>query len=201
LKLEKRSAEVQQTPQTAETTCTRKERSHILVYILILFIAAFLLMALSFLSHQRSNEQVLGQLRTNVSNLEMLQDALEENTRLQDQIDIQKSRLEELEKALEASQGDQKQLTGKISSMESTLAEQQKNLDAHKQTIAAMDALVQLQQLLIAGDSTTCRKLITDMETAGLDKLLPTVATAPGGVSPYQMFQAVKLLTAIPTEG
>lgn len=201
MKLEKRSADPHQAPQTAETNCTHKGRSHILVYILILFIAAFLLMTLSFLSHQRSNEQVLGQLRTNVSNLGKLQDALEENVRLQDQIDIQNAQLEELKKELEASQGDQKQLTEKNTALESSLAQKQKDLDAQKQTVSAMDALAQLQQLLIAGDSASCRKLITNMESTGLDKLLPTAAIAPGGVSPYQMFQNVKLLTAIPTEG
>ncbi len=201
MKLTKRRADAGNSPQTAETACTRKSRSHILIYILILFIAAFFLMTLSFLSHQRSNEQVLGQLRTNVTNLEKLQDALEENMRLQDQIDVQKSQLESLKKELDASQGDQTQLTEKISALESTLAQQQKEVSAHKQTISAMDALVQLQQLLIAGDPAACRKLITDMETTGLDKLLPTTATAPGGVSPYQMFQQVKLLTAIPAVG
>jgi len=201
LKVIKRRADTGDSPQTAETDCSRKGRSHILIYILILFIAAFLLMTLSFLSHQRSNEQVLGQLRTNVTNLEKLQDALEENMRLQDQIYVQKSQLESLKKELDASQGDRTQLTEKISALESTLAQQQKEVSAHKQTISAMDALVQLQQLLIAGDPAACRKLITDMETTGLDKLLPTTATAPGGVSPYQMFQQVKLLTVIPAVG
>lgn len=201
MKLKKRSADACQAPQVAGTGCTQKGRSHILIYILILFIAAFLLMALSFLSHQRSNEQVLGQLHTNVSNLEKLQSALEENVRLQEQVDVQKFQLEELRKELSASEDAQSQLFEKISGLEQSLAQLQNELDAQKHTVSAMDALVQLQQLLIANDPAACRKLIADMETTGLDKLLPTTAAAPGGISPYQMFQHVKLLTAVPAEG
>ena len=104
MKFNKRSADASQPPQTAETRHSHTGRSHILVYILILFIAAFLLMALSFLSHQRSNEQVLGQLHTNVSNLEKLQSALEENVRLQEQVDVQKFQLQELKTELSTSQ-------------------------------------------------------------------------------------------------
>ena len=200
MKLKKRSEDGGQAVQAAEAGCSQKGRSHILIYILILFIAAFLLMALSFLSHQRTNEQVLGQLHTNVSSLEKLQSALEENVRLQEQVDVQKFQLEELRKELAASGTTQNQLSEKISALEQSLAQLQTELDAQKQAISAMDALVQLQQLLIAGDPAACRKLIADMETAGLDKLLPSAATAPGGVSPYQMFQNVKLLTAVPVE-
>ena len=201
MKLEKRSADACQAPQTAETGCVRKGRSHILVYILILFIAAFLLMALSFLSHQRTNDQVLGQLQTNVNSLEKLQSALEENVRLQEQVDVQKFQLEELKKELAASQNTQSELTEKISALEKSLAQQQKELEAIQKTASAVDALNQLQQLLIAGDMVSCRKVITDMEAAGLDKLLPSVPSAPGGLSPLQMFQQAKLLTTVPAEG
>ena len=201
MKFNKRSADAFQPPQTAETGQSRTGRSHILVYILILFIAAFLLMALSFLSHQRSNEQVLGQLHTNVSSLEKLQSALEENVRLQEQVDVQKFQLEELKAELAASQNTQGQLTEKIADLEASLAKLQKELDTLRQTASAIDALAQLQQLLISGDLISCRKVITDMESSGLDKLLPTTASAPGGISPYQMYQQAKLLTEVPTEG
>ena len=38
----------------------------VLVYILLLFIAAFFLMALSFAAHKRSNEQAIGDLETSI---------------------------------------------------------------------------------------------------------------------------------------
>lgn len=201
MKLKKRSADACQAPQTAETAHSSRGRSHVLIYILILFIAAFLLMTLSFLSHQRSNEQVLGQLHTNVSSLEKLQSALEENVRLQEQVDVQKFQLEELRKELALSESAQSQLTEKIAALEIALAQQQKELETLQKTASAVDALTQLQQQLLSGDSAACRKIITDMETAGLDKLLPSSPTIPGGISPQQMFQQAKLLTTVPVEG
>ena len=198
MKFNKRSADDRQTPQAAETGHADTGRSHILIYILILFIAAFLLMTLSFLSHQRSNEQVLGQLHTNVSSLQKLQSALEENVRLQEQMDVQRLQLEEWKAELSASQNVQEQLTEKISALEKSLVRLQTELDTLRQTASAIDALTQLQQLMISGDLTACRKIIADIETTGLDKLLPTTADTPGGLSPYQMYQQVKLLTDVP---
>ena len=46
-------ASCQETPETG--------KKPVIVYILILFLAAFLLMFLSMLSHQRSNTEALGQ--------------------------------------------------------------------------------------------------------------------------------------------
>ena len=46
-----------------------------LSYIMILFIMAFLLMALSFFMHQRSNEEVIGTLQSSVSTLQELQES------------------------------------------------------------------------------------------------------------------------------
>ena len=201
MKLKKRSADTFESPQAANTDCSRKGRSHILIYILILFIAAFLLMALSFLSHQRSNEQVIGQLHTNVSNLQKLQSAMEENIRLQEQVNAQILQLDELKDQLSASQAAQTLLSEKLSALEKTLEQQQKELDTLRQTASAMEALTQLQQLLISGDPAACRNAIANMEAAGLDKLLPSTASAPGGVSPYQLFQHAKLLTVVPAEG
>jgi len=200
LKLEKRSSDACQVPKAAENGCARKGRSHVLIYILILFIAAFFLMTLSFLSHQRSNEQVLGQLHANATNLEKLQSALEQNVRLQEQVDAQKRQMEDLKKELAASEGAQTQLKEKISALDKSLTELENAWEALQKTSSAVDALTQLQQLLIAGDTASCRKIIADMETTGLDKFLPAAASSPGGISPQQMFQQAKLLAAAPAE-
>ena len=196
MKLEKRSTDTPQTEPSAVHHHHHKGRSHILIYILILFIAAFLLMTLSFLSHQRTNEQVLGQLSSNVSNLSKLQSALEENLRLQEKINDQTFQMESLEDELDAAQDAQTKLSEKISALEQSSAQQQKELDALRQTASAVDALTQLQIQLMAGDMTACRQIIADMESSGLDKLLPASSAYPGGISPQQMFQQAKLLAA-----
>ena len=65
MKLEKRSSggEGDMPPVQEEKPVKSKP---VVVYIMILFIAAFLLMALSFLMHQRSNTEALGQLQNSV---------------------------------------------------------------------------------------------------------------------------------------
>ena len=178
---------------TGSTAPAKKERTHILSYILILFIAAFFLMALSFLSHQRSNEQVLGQLSTSFNALENLQTALEENVRLEGQIDVQRIQIEELEEDLESIQESLEQMTGERDAL-------QQNLTDLQSRIAAMDALAQLQQLYISGDLETCRSVIVDMEATGLDKLLPAEASAAGGAAPAQLYQQLKDLVNPPAE-
>lgn len=62
MKLEKRSSGAEQAPATDSQETTPKGKKPVVVYIMILFIVAFLLMALSFMMHQRSNSEVLGEL-------------------------------------------------------------------------------------------------------------------------------------------
>lgn len=65
MKFEKRADGGEVTPASSETPETGKKP--VIIYILILFLAAFLLMFLSMLSHQRSNTEALGQLQSSVS--------------------------------------------------------------------------------------------------------------------------------------
>ena len=71
MKLEKRSSgEAEETPLPQEESHSKKP---VVVYIMILFIVAFLLMALSFLMHQRSNTEALGKLQSSVSAMQEVQ--------------------------------------------------------------------------------------------------------------------------------
>lgn len=196
MKLEKRSAGTTDSVQCQKHEEAKKTRAPILGYILVLFIAAFFLMALSFLSHQRSNEQVLNQLSTNVNVLENLQSALEENARLQQQISSQKLQLEELEASVDAAQKALESANGEKTDLQTQLTGLQKKLNAMQQQMVAMDALAQVQRLFINSDLASCNILIADMEATGLDKLLPTTAASPVGVAPSQLFQQLKLLSA-----
>ena len=65
MKFEKRADGGEVTPASSETPETGKKP--VIIYILILFLAAFLLMFLSMLSHQRSNTEALGQLQNSFS--------------------------------------------------------------------------------------------------------------------------------------
>ena len=73
MKFEKRAA-AGETPTEQEPQETGKKP--VIVYILILFLAAFLLMFLSLLAHQRSNSEALGKLQNSVSAIQEIQDKL-----------------------------------------------------------------------------------------------------------------------------
>ena len=72
MKLEKRSSgEAEETPLPQEESHSKKP---VVVYIMILFIVAFLLMALSFLMHPRGETEGLGRLRRSVSSMQRMED-------------------------------------------------------------------------------------------------------------------------------
>ena len=119
----------------------------VVVYILILFIAAFLLMALSFLMHQRSNTEALGQLQNSVTAMQEVQATQEKNIELQEQLmDLQ----DELDKTTAAYDGQLKALVGDL---------EQKQL-----ALDAMTNLYLLQQTFSTGDYESCQEIIQIME-------------------------------------
>ena len=174
------SAEQQKSP--------RKDKP-VIVYIMILFIAAFLLMALSFLMHQRSNSEALGQLQNSVTAMQEIQATQEKNIELQDQLaDTQ----EELEKTIAA-------YDGQLAALVGDLEQKQLQLDA-------ITNLYLLQQAYSAGEYDSCLEIIQFMETnhyvsaleletlseeANSDEIvLPSI-----WVSPYDRFYQLKAAT------
>ena len=85
MKFEKRADGGEVTPASSETPETGKKP--VIIYILILFLAAFLLMFLSMLSHQRSNTEALGQLQNSVSAIQEIQATQEQIIELQKRLD------------------------------------------------------------------------------------------------------------------
>ena len=70
MNLEKRSSGAPEEQPPQETPSGKKP---VVVYIMILFVVAFLLMALSFVMHQQSNSKVLGELQDSVSAMQEIQ--------------------------------------------------------------------------------------------------------------------------------
>ena len=149
MKLEKRSSEGEETPLPQEESQGKKP---VVVYIMILFIVAFLLMALSFLMHQRSNTEALGQLQNSVSAMQEVQAVQDKVIQLQ----------EELDKAEDEMDGLNKQLHEKDAAV----------ADAAKDT-EAMLALYTLQQQYSAGNYDACLATMQRMEDEGLIARLP----------------------------
>ena len=154
----------------------------VVVYIMILFIAAFLLMALSFLMHQRSNTEALGQLQNSMTAMQEVQATQEKNIELQD----------ELDKTTAAYDG---QLAALVDDVE------QKQL-----ALDAMTNLYLLQQAYSAGEYESCMEVIRFMEeNQQVDALLIEGAaegSASDGIcfpsfwnSPTDRFQQLKEAT------
>ena len=82
MKFEKRAKGGEVTPASSEMPDTGKKP--VIIYILILFLAAFLLMFLSLLAHQRSNAEALGQLQNSVTAIQEIQTSQEQVISLQE---------------------------------------------------------------------------------------------------------------------
>ena len=145
-----------------------KGNKPVVIYIMILFIAAFLLMALSFFMHQRSNTEALGELQNSFNAMQEIQVSQEQIIELQEELD-------QLQEAYDSLQESAKE-----------------NEDAAA-ALEAMTALYTLQQQYSAGDYEACRETIADMEEQGLPEQLPqSLSDAEDVTSPSQRYQELK---------
>ena len=152
--------EEKNTEQVTEAPKAKKERSqHVVVYIMILFIAAFLLMALSSLMQQRSNDEAFGKLQHSLSNMQAVQAT-------QDQIIDLQRQLSEAEKA-------QDKLREEIEGLEEEIAEGAEDVADQQRRTEAMLCLYTLQQNYLTQEYDACMEVLQYMESNDLVKLLP----------------------------
>ena len=169
MKFEKRSGGGEEAPVSPQEEKPTGKKP-VVIYIMVLFIVAFLLMALSFVMHQRSNSEVLGELQNSVSAMQEIQTTQDALLDLQDQLD-------DAEEAMEA--------------LESAGEETQAALEAAELENRALLALYQLQQLYAAGDLDGCRETIAAIEAEDLTSALPEKA-AEGVTTPADRYQQLK---------
>ena len=175
MKLQKRSSgEPEESSAPQEQTPASGGKKPVLIYIMILFIVAFVLMAVSFLMHQRSNTEALGQLQSSVSSLKEVQATQDENIRLQ--------------KDLQEVQEENEKLSQENSDLTDQLTESETSAQSLQGQLAAMESLYTLQQQYAARDLDACRATIAAMEEAGEDKLLPAELDADDVTSPAQRY-------------
>lgn len=115
-------------PQEAPQSDRKKP---VVVYIMVLFIAAFLLMTLSFFTYQRSTEEMSGKLRDNVTLMNRVQ-------RLEDQ---------------------NRSLTANAKNDQVALENAQAKRIAAEETVEALEILYQLEHTYATGDLETARQL------------------------------------------
>ena len=142
----------------------------VIQYIMVMFIAAFLLMALSLVMHQRTTSEGIGELQHSFSAMQSIQSQQEKVIELQDALNDADSEREALEK---------------------TIRDLEDQMDQDDMAAKAMEQLYILQQQYLAEDYDHCRATIQTMETLDLDELLSTKKeySVP---SPAETFQAIK---------
>ena len=165
MKLEKRSSGSDVTPDLPE----EKGKHPVVVYIVVLFLAAFLLMVISLVMQHRSNE-AMGRLEDSVSALQETQRVQDENLRLKEQLDA---------------------LNAELTQTQSDLAEAESQLAEQGTALQALNLLYQLQQQFSARDYEACEKTIAAMEEASLPAALSQEAQ-DGLTSPAQRYQQLK---------
>lgn len=141
MKLERRN---EGGPVEPEEDLTPKGKKPVVIYIMVLFIAAFLLMAWSFASHQRSNTEALGKLQSSVT---AMQGAQEQVVNLQKELDDAQDKIEELER---------------------NIALRELELEAYNRHDLALAGLYSLERLYRQENLESCRKIIDEMEEEDL---------------------------------
>lgn len=148
----------------------------VVIYIMILFIAAFLLMALSFFMHQRSNSEVMGELQNSVEAIYEIQADQETLSKLQEELIAT-----------------QETLAKEKASYQEKLDKLQTEADTSKVQNDALNQLYCLQQAYSAKDYEVCVALIEKLEKDDLYLNLPTSASSKEvGTPPSQRFQELR---------
>ncbi len=170
MNLQKRGDGAPEEPSSTPENNAPHSKKPVIVYIMVLFIVAFLLMALSFVMHQRSNTEALGELQSSVHAMQAMQATQEKVIALQD----------ELAEANET-----------IDKMEDESAETHAVLADTEREIEALLQLYTLQLQYSNHAYEDCKATILHMEQEKLVEVLPTdpVGTA---TAPAERFQQLK---------
>ena len=165
------SAPAAPSPQPQPGSGGQPGKKPVVIYIMILFLAAFLLMALSLLMHQRSNTEALGQLQNSVNAMQAVQETQDKIIGLQEELSQAREEQESLQEQLDASQ--------------------EEILDAQRQADALL-GLYSLQQAYLSRDYDACGEILQSMEDQGLPSLLSKEPGISGTTAPAGRYQQLK---------
>ena len=152
----------------AEHTRTRR-RISVMGYLLVLFVAAFLLLLLAYFQQQRINTDTNNALQQSVSAVQSIQNLMADNETLRSQ----------------------------VADLEETLtARSQELADTMEKQTRAMDLFWQVDEAYVRGRYVLCRQLIQSLEDlsdgAPLKSYLPTESTTDNDrFSPAERYQEI----------
>lgn len=157
----------------------RGRRNSVFQYIAVMFMAAFILLLVTFLMERRQSQQQIDDLKQSVSAYQTLQGLMDDNSQLREEGERLNRQIQALESQLAAAQTRQAELEAKLQEREKT--EQ------------AMQWFWQINEASVRGRTTLCRQLITSMEEAGLQNYLPKEnITDTDRFSPYDRYMEIR---------
>ena len=167
-------------PRRNSTQRTRQQS--VLTYIVILFVAAFLLLLVSlFMERRQSNEMIGGLtesmsgLRESMSAMQSVRSLYEDNAKLQQQV-------EELEQQLQAMEQSKTALEEEKAGLQTRLDNAEK----------ALDYFWQVNEAYVRGRYKLCRQLIETMQDQKLVEYLPKESTTENDrFSPAGRYQEI----------
>ena len=137
----------------SEAPTPKKDRPHLMSYLVILFSAAFLLLLMSYFMQQRHQQEITGlQQQQNMSAMQTTQNVIERNGELLKENAALKEQLAALEEQAEAAKQTQTQ---------------------QENTILALDWLWRIEREYFQGRYSNARAMIRAFEQTGLEAALP----------------------------
>lgn len=163
----------------------RSRQRSVVFYIAILFLAAFVLLLLSFMMERRQNAESLDDLNQSLTGLKDSVSAMQSVQQLYEQNADLLKQVEQLEEQAAALEQKQKDLEKDIDS----LTQEKEALEKQTQ---AMDWFWQINEAYVRGRRTTARGLIQQLKDAGLESFLPAESiTDNGRFSPADRYQEI----------
>ncbi|MCI8537125.1 MAG: hypothetical protein HFF18_00455 [Oscillospiraceae bacterium] len=156
-----------QTPRSAPRKRTHKRKAPVFTYLIVLFLAAFLLLAMSYFMQQRKLEGMdasLAGLKDSVSAMQTVEAMQEDNSKLRAQV-------AELEEQL-------KTMTTERNDLSSSLEEAFKEVNEAQNETIALEWLLQIQAYYEQKYYRYARPLIQRFNAYGLQEYLPTIPAA-----------------------
>ena len=163
-------------PEPETPTPTKRNKNSLLVYVSILFAAAFLMVLLSFFVQQRSSRETISTLsQTSATAMGRAQELesnytaqLEENTRLNAQLDSLTQQYDALQAAYDAladqNSATAAELADRIAAYDALTAEQQAQTQEAAEVQAALEAELETQAAQADADGETIQALTEQLE-------------------------------------
>lgn len=158
------------------------EKAHkkpsVLTYLVILFAAAFLLMAWSYFMQQRASNETIEGLKESVSAMQSVDMLQQANAALEKRVEELTAQAAELQRQSEALEGENAAL--------------QAQTERQAQSAQAMDWFWRIQREVSRGRYSSARTLVERFQASGLDAALPTDHPADAdGPSPAEQYQEI----------